>query len=155
MAQRMQNSVLSMAMARSREINCRAHVTKSSPQPRLRHWLTDIIRELQNRTEPTQSNDLSHNPHSVWFCFYCCLYRVATIGGGRIQGLSKNFQLFLRCFTMPESLCHRTKTTSSTNVALLTELHSRYWKISKQKKLSNPAIRWVKSQVYSAGMGSQ
>jgi len=65
MAHKMQNSVLSMAMLRSREINSKVHVTKSSPQPRLRHWLTDIIRELQNRTEPAQSRDLSHNPRSL------------------------------------------------------------------------------------------
>jgi len=72
MAQRMQNSVLSMATERSREINSKVHVTKSSPQPRLRHWLTDIISELQNRTEPAQSNDLSHNPHSILVLFPFC-----------------------------------------------------------------------------------
>jgi len=60
MAQRMQNSVLSTAMVRSLEMNSTVHATKSSPQPRLRHWLTDITSELQNRTEPAQSNDLSH-----------------------------------------------------------------------------------------------
>jgi len=64
MAQRMQNSVVSMTMVRSREINSKVHVMKSSPQPRFRHWLADINSELQNRTDPTQSKDLSHVSHS-------------------------------------------------------------------------------------------
>jgi len=68
-AQRRQNSVLSMRIVRSREMNSKVHVTKSSAQPRFRHWLTDMISELQNRTEPAQSNDLSHVyiQHSYYF----------------------------------------------------------------------------------------
>jgi len=73
MAQRIQNSALSMVMGRSREMNSSVHVTKSSPQPRLRHWLTDITNELQNRTERTQSRDLSDETQTA----SCIRYRTA------------------------------------------------------------------------------